>query len=99
MFYRARRRRAAPDFPIDEEARIALELDSLGPRGSAVDLAEVIASLRSIAAGRRPGPADGDRGYQGYQEIADLTASALQALAVRLDQLERRRPTARRPEP
>ena len=90
----AARRRAAPDFPVDEEARVGLELDSLGPRGSAVDLAEVIASLRSIAARRRPGaPAEGDD--RRYEELADLTASAVQALAMRLDQLERRQLGAR----
>lgn len=95
----AARRRAAPDFPVDEEARIGVELDSLGPRGSAADLAEVLAALRSIAAGRPPyGPANGGADRR-YQEIADLTASAVQALAARLDQLERHRPADRDPRP
>lgn len=76
----AARRRAAPSFPVDEEARIGLEMDALGPQGAGADLAASIAGLRQLAAS--PDAA--------VREVAALAASAVQALAVRLDLLERR---------
>lgn len=75
----AARRRAAPDFPLDDEARIGAAMDRLGPVGSAADLAAIIARLRAL-------PAEG----AGLGEVAGLAASAANALAARLDHLERR---------
>jgi hypothetical protein len=51
----AARRRAAPDFPIDEEARLAAAMDRLGPVGQGVDLAAVLAELNARAAPRAHG--------------------------------------------
>lgn len=83
----AARRRAAPSFPVDEEAGIGVELDALGPAAGGADLAASLAGLRALAAARPGG--DGD---PSLRELAALTAAAVQALAVRLDYLERRRP-------
>jgi hypothetical protein len=82
----AARRRAAPDFPIDEEARLTAEMDAEGPLGrtGGADLAAITAALRAL------GP------EAGSSELAALTASAVTALTVRLTELERH---AARPAP
>ena len=74
----AARRRAAPDFPIDEEARRGAELDGLAPVPGGADLAALTAALRHPATSP--------------QDAAGLTASAVAALSVRLAELERHRP-------
>jgi hypothetical protein len=75
----AARRRAAPDFPIDEEARLTAAMDAEGPRGRSggADLAAITGALRAL--GPEAGPT----------EVAALTASAVTALTVRLAELER----------
>ncbi|MBV9661179.1 MAG: hypothetical protein JO337_08485 [Acidimicrobiales bacterium] len=55
----AARRRAAPDFPIDEEARLAVEMDGHGPSGPGVDLAAVLARLEALARAARAGHGGG----------------------------------------
>lgn len=76
----AARRRAEPDFPIGDEAGLAIEMDRQGPKGGAVDVGTVLADLDRLA--HRP---DG-----GHGEVAGLTASAVRAVASRLSDLERR---------
>jgi hypothetical protein len=78
----AARRRAAPDFPLDEEAALSVEMDRTGPTGGGADLAAVTAALRRLAADR-----EGKVG-----EVAGLAASAVAALSVRVTALERRSP-------
>jgi hypothetical protein len=77
----AARRRAAPDFPLAEEAALSVEMDRTGPTGGGADLAAVTAALR--LAGRGEGK---------VAEVAALAASAAAALSVRLTELERRPP-------
>ena len=77
----AARRRAAPDFPLDEEARLSAEMDAHGPAGiGGADLAAITAAVQ---AAERTGDASA-------AEVAGLTASAVRALSVRLAELERR---------
>lgn len=80
----AARRRAAPDFPVDDEARMALEMDRQGPTGGVTDVAAVVDAIRAVA----------ERGTAGgpcaLTELADLSGSAVRALAVRLSDIERR---------
>lgn len=75
----AARRRAAPDFPIDEEARLGTEMDGQGPRGPGADLVAVSAALRNLQS-HAEGP---------LAELAGLAASAVRALTLRLEILER----------
>jgi hypothetical protein len=75
----AARRRAAPDFPLDDEARLTADLDRLGPVGAGADLAAVTAALRALER-------DADRSVA---EVAGLAASAVTALSIRLTHLER----------
>lgn len=82
----AARRRAAPDYPIDEEAALDAELDAQGPAGpGGADLAAVTAELRRLSTVGKGTP-----DAPGASEVAGLAASALTALAVRLTDLERR---------
>jgi hypothetical protein len=75
----AARRRAAPDFPLDDEARLTADLDRLGPVGAGADLAAVTAALRALERhADRP-----------VAEVAGLAASAVTALSIRLTHLER----------
>lgn len=79
----AARRRAVPDFPVDEEARLSAEMDGQGPAGvGGADVAAVTAALREL---ERSGDAKA-------AEVAGLAASALRALSIRLGELERRAP-------
>lgn len=80
----AARRRAAPDFPVDDEARMAVEMDRRGPTGGSTDVAAVLAAIRAVAEHGSPG------GSAALTELADLSGSALRALAARLADLERR---------
>ena len=80
----AARRRAAPDFPVDDEARLGVEMDRQGPSGGAVDVAAVLAAMQALA---DPG---GSGGPGGLAELADLSASAVRALAARVADLDRR---------
>lgn len=77
----AARRRAAPDFPVDDEARLAVEMDRQGPSRGATDVPAVLTAIRSLAERERTG---------GLGELAELSGSALTALAARLADLERR---------
>ena len=86
----AARRRAAPDFPLDEEASGSVDMDRTGPTPGGADLAAVTAALRRLAS------AGGD-GRQA--ELAGLTASAVAALSMRLTELERNRPAERKASP
>lgn len=81
----AARRRAAPDFPVDEEARLSADMDAQGPAGiGGADLAALTSALRSIEK-------TGDAGVSAATaQVAGLAASAIRALAVRLGELERR---------
>ncbi len=72
----AARRRAAPDFPLDDEARLSTQMDQEGPTRGGADLAAVAAALR--AAGPSITPA----------QVAELTGSAVVALGRRLTALE-----------
>ncbi|MDA8047321.1 MAG: hypothetical protein M0Z30_19125 [Actinomycetota bacterium] len=83
----AARRRAAPDFPVEEEAGLSVEMDALGPSGGGADLAAVTAALRAVGPGATAA------------EVAALTGSAVSALAVRLTELERGRNPAVVPAP
>lgn len=74
----AARRRAAPDFPVEPEARLSATMDAEGPRGPGADLAGVAAAL-GLAAGSDPAG-----------RVAGLAASAVLALSARLGHLERR---------
>lgn len=76
----AARRRAEPDFPVGEEAALAIEMDRQGPTRGAVDLGAVLVGLDRLA--HRP---DG-----GLAELAGLVASGVRAAAGRLSDLERR---------
>lgn len=76
----AARRRAEPDFPIGDEAALAVEMDRQGPAGGAVDLGAVLGDLDRLAR----------QGDGGYRELAGLAASAVRAVASRLSHLERR---------
>lgn len=79
----AARRRAAPDFPLEDEARLAVEMDRQGPTGGAPDLPAVLAALRETAtAGPRVGAA--------VAELAGLAESVGRALSARVSDLERR---------
>jgi hypothetical protein len=69
-------RRAAPDFPLDDEAATALELDAHAPHGPGPDLAAIASRLQHI--GARP------------EAEAGLAASAVRAADTRLTHLERR---------
>lgn len=80
----AARRRAAPDFPVDDEARLGTEMDRQGPSGGGVDVAAVLAAMQALA---DPG---GSGGSGGLAELADLSASAVRALAARVSDLDRR---------
>lgn len=86
----AARRRAAPDFPLDAEASIDLGLDRLGPVGSAADLPALIAALRRLPGDQPPAASGPDPDVAPAAELAPLVASAINALAARLDHLERR---------
>ena len=77
----AARRRAAPDFPVDDEARLAVEMDRQGPSRGATDVPAVLTAIRLLAERERTG---------GLGELAELSGSALTALAARLSDLERR---------
>lgn len=99
----AARRRAAPDFPVEDEARLSAEMDAQGPAGvGGADLAAITAALRAIekSAEEVPsgvgGPAEVGR-PAGLADLAGLAASAITALSVRLAELERRsaRPNVR----
>lgn len=81
----AARRRAAPDFPLDDEARLSAAMDGEGPIGSGADLAALAAGLRQIA---------GQGGVTG--QVAGLSASAVSALSARLSHIERRVPALSR---
>jgi hypothetical protein len=85
----AARRRAAPDFPIDEEATLTAEMDTEGPlgRSGGADLAAITAALRALGPEAEP------------TELAALTASAVTALTVRLAELERHAVPAELPAP
>ena len=81
-------RRAAPDFPLDEEARLSADMDGQGPAGTGgADLAAIAAALRQLER-----TADGK-----VAQVAGLAASAVRALSVRLGELERHAPTRRTP--
>jgi hypothetical protein len=84
----AARRRAAPDFPLDDEARLSSVMDGEGPVGQGADLAALAAALRQMS-----GPADPSG------RVAGLAAAAVAAVAARLSHLEQRRPIAGRPGP
>jgi len=93
----AARRRAAPDFPIDEEARLTVAGERLGPTGAGMDLDAVLSGLDALAAlpppdgrtrvsvARRPRPAPAE-----VSRIAELAGSAVRGLAARVADLERR---------
>lgn len=81
----AARRRASPDFPVDEEAAISVELGEVGPRRPGPDLDAVVARLRQIAGANPSSDQAGDLG-----EMAELLASSVRALALRLHHLEGR---------
>lgn len=87
----AARRRAAPDFPVDEEAAIVLDMDRQGPVGGA-DLAGLLAELERLAraGSAHGGAADGSAGAGGAAEVAGLVASVTRTLARRLTGVERR---------
>lgn len=94
----AARRRAAPDFPLDEEARLQVEMDGQGPAGvgGGADLAAITAALRAVGARSAPPAVEAAE----VADVAALTASAVTALSVRLSALERRAPGPRpRPRP
>lgn len=96
----AARRRAAPDFPLDDEARVALEMDRDGPSGGGVDLPAVLAALRDAASGvttgstgapgGEPGASPGAGRMADVAELARLVESLGRGLASRVADLERR---------
>lgn len=71
----AARRRAAPDFPVGEEAQLAVEMDDQGPGHAGAD-------VRAVIAGLRPGLTN--------DELVELMASAIRVLSARLEAVERR---------
>jgi len=77
----AARRRAAPDFPLDEEARLGVEMDAQGPTRGGADLAAIVAALRATPKTTKTFDP---------RELGDLAASAITALAARITELERR---------
>ncbi len=79
----AARRRAAPDFPVEDEARLALDMDRQGPMGGGVDLPTVLAALHETASAA---PATN----RSVAEIAGLVESVGRSVAARLADLERR---------
>lgn len=82
----AARRRAAPDFPLAEEAGIAADMDRQGPIGGGADLASVLSALRRTASGESGvgSPAAELAG------LAGLVESVGRALTARVADLERR---------
>lgn len=94
----AARRRAAPDFPVDDEARLALEMDRQGPSGGAADLPAVLDAIRLLvradpagSSGTEAGPAapDGAPPRSALADLADLTGSALRVLHATVADLQR----------
>ena len=71
----AARRRAAPDFPVDEEAALAADMDRQGPVGGA-DLAGLVAELDRLAG---TGPARAAAGRAGEEGSAGAPAAGGEA--------------------
>lgn len=94
----AARRRAAPDFPLDHEARLSVAMDRQGPTGPGVDLDAVLSDLDALgkpekaaasttdrAGRRRPPPPPPE-----VARIAELAGAALRGLAARVADVQRR---------
>jgi hypothetical protein len=96
----AARRRAEPDFPLDEEARLAGDLDEQapGPGGPRLarlaDRAEAVTQQRGSAAGRRtarliPAPRSSGTG-EALASVARILAEAVRTTSSQLKDLDRR---------
>jgi hypothetical protein len=93
----ASRRRAAPDFPIDAEARLGLELDRQAPRPDVPKLdrlAEALEVAGRVPTGRRDGGLARARAVPALHarlgELAGLVAAALRFVSWRLSDQEAR---------
>jgi hypothetical protein len=98
------RRRAAPDFPVDEEARLAAEAERQAPAGNRPRLERLVDSVQALAAtGGAVEPASGSTRFQpwrpsaqmaglrrGFSDLAGSVSAALRIVSGRLGDLEQR---------